>query len=273
MKNQLLFALFASAFLTLGCSERSYFGEAGMLYHRSKAKPVPPELKRWTEGIYRFDICAHDTLIYSTNVQWYCDCTDPESDGSVDSFAMAFVDEIRVVFFKRPKPGREIALTDPGKEAKVGVYYWEFENPNGSIRARPLLIVRINSIKSKNKENDFSDLFFEKRGENLELIQLTYFDDDSSLTDLTRRRKKKNKGIDISPKGGLKTIRPKEAFAVSKMIYQFVPEPIILKLDGKTVTQIQYVNKGADQFIRTTSLAKVGPVEEHSDLAKTIKSW
>lgn len=276
MKNPSVFAFFCAALACAGCSEHSTFGNAGAIYHRldNQAQRLPA-LKPASEGMYRFDICTYDTLFFNTNVQWFCDCTDPKSQGSVDSFAMAVVDEIRVVFFKRPKDQREINLNDPGKESKIGVYYWEYKHRNGLVRAKPLLVVKINSPKSKNKENDFSELFFEWKDTNLVLVAMTYFDDDSSLNDLTPRSKS-NKKTDLfgsDPKEGLKTIRPKEVFAISEMVYRFVPQTVVLKLHDKPVEKIGYATDNNRGFTRTTTLKNGDQVVEMSANPKSIATW
>ena len=275
MKTRFLFVLYCIAIGLIGCSERTFFSNAGLVYSSIKDRPsTPPELKWSSEGFYRFDICAHDTLFQNTNVQWFCDCTDPKSEGSVDSFAMAFVDEIRVVFFKRPKGQRVINLDKLGKEIKIGVYSWDFQNFNGT-QTNPTLVVRVNSPKSGNKENDFSDLFFEVKGKSLALVEMKYFDDDSSITDMTRR-KKKSKGsgpLTENPKEGIRTIRPAEVFALSRMLYQFVPKPIVLRFNGNAVQKIEYASDNPSGFVRSTTLKNGTQLLEQSDNQKSIKSW
>ncbi len=275
MKTRFLLVLYCIAIGLAGCSERTYFSNAGQIYNRIKDQPgIPPELKLSSEGFYRFDICAHDTIFQNTNVQWFCDCTDPKSEGSVDSFAMAFVDEIRVVFFKRPKGQRVLNLEKLKKEIKIGVYSWDFQNFNGT-QLHPTLVVRVNSPKSSNKENDFSDLFFEMKGQNLELVEMKYFDDDSSITDMTRR-KKKDKGFGPfteNPKEGMRTIRPAEVFAISDMLYQFVPQPIVLRFSDGAVQKIEYVSDNHRGFVRSTTLENGTQVLEQSNNPKSIKSW
>jgi len=277
MKNLPVFLLLCTALYLVGCkSERSFFGISGVIYG-SLNQPIKPspKLKLASEGIYRFDICAQDSLFYNTNVQWFCDCSDPKSEGSVDSFAMAFVDEIRVVFFKRPKSDREINLGNPGKETKVGVYYWDFQNADGEHQSRPMLVIRIKSPKSSNKQNDYTDLFFVTRGEDLELVEMTYFDKDNSLINLSRNVKKNKKTGPLaeSSKEGLRTIRPKDVFALSEMLYCYVPEPIVLKLKGEKVETIKYVAEGTQEFVRTTTLKKGEPVQEFSNKQKSISTW
>lgn len=276
MKSHLLGLLLGTFIALLGCTERTYFGNAGLIYNSLSSQPgTTPKLKWASEGFYRFDICAHDTLFYNTNIQWFCDCTDPKSEGSVDSFAMAFVDEIRVVFFKRPKDQRQINLAKPGKETKIGIYSWEFKHFNGGARAQPRLVVRVNSPKSNNKENDFSDLFFELRGEDLELVEMKYFDDDSSITDMTRR-KKRSKGsgpLVENPKEGMRTIRPREVFALSEMVYQFVPQPIVLKYHEKDVQKIEYRSVQNQGFVRNTLMKNGDQLRENSVSPDSIKTW
>jgi len=275
MKNFSVLLLLCSALYMLGCrGERSFFSNAGLIYTSlNKHTTPPPELKLSSEGIYRFDICAHDSVFYNTNILWFCDCTDPKSEGSVDSFAMAFVDEIRVVFFKKPKLDREINLGKLGKETRVGVYYWDFQTAIGGLRSSPLLVVRINAPRSKNKENEYTDLFFETRSSGLALVEVSYFDKDNSLTDLTRRKKKKNHMLEEDPKEGKRTIRPREVFALSEMLYRFVPEPVVLKLDGKKIEKIEYAAGGGQSFVRTTILKSGDKVLEQSNNQKSISTW
>ena len=276
MKTNMLLLLYCLAIALAGCGKPTFFSDAGRIYSSIKDLPdTTPELKLSSTGFYRFDICAHDTLFQNTNIMWFCDCTDYKSEGSVDSFAMAFVDEIRVVFFKRPKGQREINLTKLGKEIKIGVYSWDFQNFDGSNRTQPLLVVRINSPKSSNKEKDFSDLYFEVKGQNLALVEMTYFDDDSSITDMTRR-KKKGKGsgpLMENLKEGMRTIRPAEVFALTGMLYQFVPQPIILQFSGKPIEKIEYTSNNHQGFIRNTTLKGGVLVQEQSDNPTSIKSW
>jgi len=274
MKATLPFALFFALICMLGCkNERSFFSNAGMIYRNLNAEA--PKLEPASKGFYRFDICAHDTVYHNINALWFCDCTDLKSEGSVDSFAMAFVDEIRVVFFKRPKAGREINLSKPGKETKIGVYFWDYIKNDGSRRKNPLLVVRINSPRSENIENDFSDLFFEQRGTDLELVEMTYFDDDSSLTDMTRRKKKNGGGGPLvpEPKEGMKTIRPREVFALPGMIYHFVPDPIVLNMEGKPVDKIEYAPDSYQGFVRTTTLKNGDKRRELSGVKDSIATW
>jgi len=277
MKNLLVFFLLCTALYFVGCSsERSFFGISGVIYNSLNQSVRPlPKIKLASEGIYRFDICAHDTLFYNTNVQWFCDCLDPKSEGSVDSFAMAFVDEIRVVFFKRPKSDREINLGNPGKETKVGVYYWGFQDVEGGQLSNPVLVVRIKSPKSSNKENDYTDLFFETRGEDLELVEMTYFDKDNSLVNLSRNVKKNKKTgpMAASSKEGMRTIRPKDVFALSEMLYCYAPVPITLKLKGEKVEKIEYAADGSNEFVRTTTLKNADKVLERSVQQKSITTW
>lgn len=274
MKTTLYNALIFTLICLTSCkNERSFFSNSGKIYRNLSANA--PALEPASAGYYRFDICAHDTVYHNINALWFCDCTDPKSEGSVDSFAMAFVDEIRVVFFKRPKPGREINLAKPGKETKIGVYFWDFVKNDGSPRATPLLVVRINSPRSENIENDFSDLFFEKRGKDLELVEMTYFDDDSSLTDMTRRKKKNGGGgpLAADPKEGMKTIRPGEVFAIPKMVYRFVPGPILLSIAGKPVEKIEYAPDPYQGFVRTTTLKNGDKRRELSAVKDSISTW
>ena len=277
MKNLLLLTLSFAAFLLAGCrSDRSIFSNSGLIFSNLKGKNnSDPQIRMSSEGIYRFDICAHDTLFHDTNIQWFCDCGDPKSEGSVDSFAMAFIDEIRVIFFKRPNPKREINLKDPGKETKIGVYYWEFQYFDGSARRYPQLVVRIKSPRSDKTKDEYSDLFFEKRGVDLELVEMTYFDRNNSLNDMARRvkRNKKTGPLAESPKEGRRTIRPRDVFALSEMLYCYVSEPITLKIESDTIAKIEYAANGDGEFVRTTKLKKGGLLQEWSSNQKSICTW
>lgn len=186
---------------------------------------------------------------------------------------MAFVDEIRVVFFKKPKIEREINLGNPGKETRIGVYYWDFQNANGRLLSSPRLAVRINAPRSKNEENEYTDLFFESRENGLVLVETSYVDRNNSLTDLTRRKKRKKHILEEHPKEGKRTIHPRDVFALSEMLYRFVPEPVVLKLDGKKVEKIEYAAEGGQDFVRTTTLKNGDKVLEQSNNQKSISTW
>ncbi|MBK6993716.1 MAG: hypothetical protein IPH31_01855 [Lewinellaceae bacterium] len=79
--------------------------------------------------------------------------------------------------------------------------------------------------------------------------------------------------LEEDPKEGKRTIRPRDVFALSEMLYRFVPEPVVLKLDGKKVEKIEYAAGGGQSFVRTTTLKSGDKVLEQSNNQKSISTW
>lgn len=275
MKNILLI-LFLAALCPACSKSRAYFSESGYYYQQNADYAAEaPRLRKYDEGIYIFSICVKDTLVEETKVQWFCDCENAENAGIVDQVGMAFLDEGRVILFKNPTPNRELDLRKPGKQVKLGLYTWHTTHTDDL-----MLSIRVRSPKTEDSDKDFSDLYFQVKGNDLNFEKMTYSKSDGTTVNMVSLAKRipspHSTNKSKTPRDNQFEIKRSE-FAFTKMPFKFVPQPLKLLFDAQPVQNITLSPVQNAQFTRTTTYldknsAALQLIEISSD-SLSIKTW
>jgi hypothetical protein len=263
----------------LGCGKKPYFPESADFFQKNQTEARPgsgsapfPAPRRHQQGFYTFNICTKETEYQGELIDWFCYCADEGASEPLETIALMFIDDVRVLFFRNPYQYFDMKEEEKrgwlhlddihDKVTRLGIYHWNSATGTLNMRLRPL--------KASDPDAALSDVDLQMNSEGkLVLKNMSYPDNDRYLVQTARRSK-----TNPARKPGMKSIAPDQVFHLPKIEFCFLDKPMRLQIQQQAIREIRYETDGSGKITRRY----IGPdqkliLSEMLSDSASVKSW